>query len=466
MPVSTDSMLGQLIAPDIQALIKAKDYKEVRESLSELDPVDIAEAILVLSLEDQALVFRLLPRQVAADVFEYLPFSAQEDVLHSLGQENLAALLNEMEPDDRTAFLEELPGKVTRRLLELLSPEERAVATELLGYPEHSIGRRMTTEYVAVRNEWTVEEVFQYIRKNGQDKETINVIYVIDENERLIDDIRLRQLIFAEPQARIAEISDGSYVTLNANDDQEKAIEVMSKYDRIALPVVDSDGTLVGIVTADDVFDVAAEETTEDMHRMGGMEALKDPYWQVSFLSMVKKRAGWLSLLFLSEMLTATAMGYFENEIQKAVVLALFIPLIISSGGNSGSQATSLIIRALALQDISLRQWFRVFRREMCTGFLLGCILGTIALIRINFWPARLALYGPHYFLVAITVFCALIGVVLFGTIVGAMLPFIFRSLGFDPALSSAPFVATLVDVTGIVIYFSVAMVILHGTLL
>jgi len=456
-------MLGQLVGPDIVEMIQKRQFADLRTALSALPLASVAEIFTDMSPPDAAVLFRLMPRDLAADIFAYMPVEAQEALLHSLGQEQVAAVLNEMDPDDRTALLEELPGGVTQRLLALLSPEERRVATELLGYPEDSVGRIMTPDYVAVRQDWTVAEVLNRV---GRDKETFNVVYITDAQGRLIDEIRLRELILADPSTPLADLMDKQFSALDARQDQEEAVEAFKRLDRTALPAVDSNGHLVGIVTVDDVLDVAEEEVTEDMHKMAAMETLEAPYLRTPFLTLVRKRALWLSALFIGEMLTATAMGYFEHEISRAVVLALFIPLIISSGGNSGSQAASLIIRALALREVSLRDWSRVFLREIASGLALGCVLGSIALVRIMFWPWRLSLYGEHYAMVAATVSVSLIGVVMYGTLVGAMLPILLRRIGLDPAVSSAPFVATLVDVSGIVIYFTIAAVMLHGILL
>jgi magnesium transporter len=311
-----------------------------------------------------------------------------------------------------------------------------------------------------------VADVLGHLRKVGRDRETFNQLYVVDDKGRLVDSVRLRNLVVAELDAPVAEVFDHASPSLRATDDQETAVAAFKKYDRTILPVLDSNDVLVGVVTVDDVLDVAEKEATEDIQKMGGMEALDAPYLTIGLFSMIKKRAGWLAILFVGEMLTATAMGYFQDEIAKAVVLALFVPLIISSGGNSGSQATSLIIRALAVRDITLGDWWRVIRREAVAGVALGCVLASIALVRILLWPSRAKVYGEHYVLVASTVACSLIGVVLFGSLAGSMLPFILRRLGFDPAAASAPFVATLVDVTGLVIYFTIAYQILHGTLL
>jgi magnesium transporter len=410
--------------------------------------------------------FRALPRDLAADVFEYLPLEAQQQLLRAMAREEVATILNEMAPDDRTAMLDELPGTVTQHLLQLLTPEERAVAVTLLGYPEGSIGRLVTPDYVRVRPDWTIEYVLDHIRRYGQDSETLSIVYVIDERGRLVGEIPIRKILLLPPDTRVSEVTDRRVVALKATDTQESAVPVFQNEDRVALPVVDSGGTLIGIVTVDDVLDVAQHAATRTLQRFGGLQALDEPYLQVPFLAMVRRRASWLVVLFLGEMLTATAMAFFEKEIQRAVVLALFVPLIISSGGNSGSQAATLVIRALALGELSLGEWWRVMRREVWSGLALGGILGAIGFLRIALWSAFSDLYGPHWHLVAITVGVALVGVVLWGTLAGSLLPFVLRRFGLDPAVSSAPFVATLVDVTGLLIYFSAAVLILRGTLL
>jgi magnesium transporter len=427
---------------------------------------DVASVLANLSLEERVLVFRILPRKTAAETFAYLETDEQNALLRAMASEEAAALLNNMAPDDRTTLLEELPAEATRQLLELLTPEERAEAVQLLGYPEGSIGRLMTPHYVRVREEWTVAQVLDHIRTHGRDSETLNVIYVVDDNGQLIDDVRIREFLLTAPTNAVKNLMDRRFVALKATDDQETAVRVFRAEDRSALPVTDSAGVLIGIVTVDDVLDVAEQEATEDIQRLGGSEALDEPYMEIAFPKMVQKRAGWLTALFLGEMLTATAMGFFEKEIAKAVVLALFVPLIISSGGNSGSQASTLVIRALALGEVTLRDWWRVMRREIGAGLALGGILGTIGFLRITIWSAFSTIYGEHWVLIALTVSLTLVGVVLWGTLVGSLLPFGLRRLGFDPAASSAPFVATLVDVTGLVIYFSVGILMLHGTLL
>lgn len=383
-----------------------------------------------------------------------------------MAHEEVVNILNDMSDDDRTELLEELPAQVTQKLLNLLSPEERQRASQLLGYAENSVGRLMTPHFVRVRPHWSVSQALDHIRRYGTDSETMSLVYVIDEKGKLIDDLRIRQILLASPETLISDLMDKRFVALKATDDQEVAVEAFREADLNALPVTDTEGVLIGIVTVDDIFDVAEEEATEDIQKMGGTEALDEPYMEIGIPTMVRKRATWLIVLFLSEMLTATAMGKFESEIAKAVVLSIFVPLVISSGGNSGSQASTLIIRAMALGEVTLKDWWRVMRREILSGLSLGGILGTIGFIRISTWALVFHSYGEHWLLLALTVGLALIGIVLWGTLSGSMLPFLLRRIGLDPATSSAPFVATLVDVSGLVIYFTVAAIILRGTLL
>jgi len=453
-------------ADEIASIIRERNFARLRDVLRNRPASDVASVLANLSIDERVLVFRILPRKTAAETFAYLDPEEQNALLRAMASEEAAALLNNMAPDDRTTFLEELPAEATRQLLSLLTPEERAEAVQLLGYPEGSIGRLMTPQYVSVKEEWTVTQVLDHIRTHGQDSETLNVIYVVDDHGLLVDDIRIREFLLTAPTNLVKNLMDRRFVALKATDDQETAVRVFKAEDRSALPVTDSAGALIGIVTVDDVLDVAEREATEDIQRLGGSEALEEPYMDIAFRRMVQKRAGWLTALFLGEMLTATAMGFFEKEIAKAVVLALFVPLIISSGGNSGSQASTLVIRALALGEVTLRDWWRVMQREIGAGLALGGILGVIGFLRITVWSAFSTIYGPHWMLVALTVSVALVGVVLWGTLIGSLLPFLLRRLGFDPATSSAPFVATLVDVTGLVIYFTVGIVVLRGTVL
>jgi magnesium transporter len=465
-------MVGNLLAPEIKSMIDARNFGALRELFREWPPADVAEVILDLPEDEQVIIFRVLPAALAADVFEYIGVEEQQKLLRAMAHEQVVAILNEMSPDDRTALLEELPSAAARQLIRLLTPEERHVATALLGYPEDSVGRLMTPDFIQVKEDWTVQHVLDYVRQYGRDTETLNFVYVVDERGKLIDDVRMREFLLRPLTAKVSDIRDQSFVALNVGDSQQDALNVFRKYDRAALPVIDSSGVLVGIVTADDMLDVAEKEATEDIQKFGGMEALEEPYMRIPVWRMVRKRAGWLVILFLGEMLTATAMANYQQELAKALVLALFLPLIISSGGNSGSQASTLMIRAMALGEVTLRDWWRVMGREVQAGLSLGVILGAIGIMRVGAWAIigeqyfHQQPYGAHWPLVALTVGIALVGVVLWGTLSGSMLPFLLRRVGADPATSSAPFVATLVDVTGLIIYFSIALVIMRGAML
>ncbi len=458
--------INRLIGPDVAALLQRRRYDQLRSALVEIEPADVADLISGLDAEESAVTFRLLPRDLAADVFSYLDAEQQEALIARLGTERLAVLINEMDPDDRTVLLEEVPAEVANRLIALLTPAERSITQTILNYPEESIGRLMTPDYVRVRRDQSIAEAMRHIRRYGRDAETVNVIYVVDQQGRLIDDLKIRQFLLADPEQSVESIMDESFVALRVTDDREEAVRQIERYDRVALPVVDSRGILVGIVTADDVADVAEEEATEDIQKMGGMEALHAPYLESGFGSMVRARGGWLSILFVGQMLTASAMGLFEGAIERAVVLALFLPLIISSGGNAGSQATSLVIRAMAVGEVQLRDWWTVLSRELAVGASLGVLLGAIGLLRVVLWPGGPGVYGDHYVLLGLTLAISTLGVVTFGTFAGSMLPFVLRRFGLDPAAASAPFVATVVDVTGVLVYFTVATYLLRGTIL
>jgi len=452
--------------PEIESLIAERKLSILKEILSDWTPADIADLIVDLPEQDKVIVFRVLPADLATDTFEHLEFDTQEELLKAMGNEEVASILNDMSPDDRTALLEELPGTYAKRLIQLLSADERKVAQTLLGYPENSVGRLMTPDYIAVKQDWSVSDTLEFIRKNGEDSETLNVIYVVDNKGKLIDDIRIREVILSPLDKIISDLMDENFTTLNVHDDQEKAVDLFKKYDRVALPVIDNYGILIGIVTVDDVFDVAEEEATEDIQKIAGVSALEEPFPTIPIFSMVKKRAIWLTILFVAQILTAVAMGFFGDEISKAVVLSIFIPLVISSGGNSGSQAATLVIRAMAVGEIVLADWWLIMRREILSGLMLGGILGIIGFLQVAVLTNVFHVISSHWVLIGITVFFSLIGIVLWGTISGSMLPFILKRLGVDPATSSAPLIATLCDVTGLVIYFSVAMLVLSGTLL
>jgi magnesium transporter len=463
-------MFGNLLEPEIRDLIEARNFTALREVFEDWPPADLAELLNDLPDEERALVFRLLPQKVASVVFEYLELESQKHLLRSMGDEQVAKVVNDMSSDDRTHLLEELPSGAVTQLLRMLSPEERRIAQSLLNYPEGSVGRLMTPDFIAVKDEWTMQRVLDWVREHGEDSETLDVIYVIDDQGKLIDDVRIREVLLKPLDTLMSEIRDGVFVTLAVTDSQEDAVDVFRKYHRVALPVIDGQGLLVGVVTIDDVLDIVEEETTSDIQKIGGSEALDEPYDKISMGRMLRKRAPWLVILFLSEMFTSNALAHFQAEIEQIVVLAFFVPLIISSGGNSGSQATTLVIRALALGEVRLRDWWRVMGRELLVGLLLGLGLGVVGFLRVisqqslhDWFPGLMQGYGEHPFLMGETIFLSLIGVVAWGTLIGASLPFLLSRMKLDPAVASAPFVATLVDVTGIFIYFSVAALVMKG---
>jgi magnesium transporter len=461
-------MIGTPILPEIRELIEQRNFSALQRLFDDWLPVDLAELISDLPENEQAILFRLLTKDVATETFEYLDFDAQQNLLNALTQKDVTHILNSMSADDRTALLEELPGPVAQELLKLLSFKEFKIAKTLLAYAEDSVGRLMSPDFLSVNKEWEISRVLEYIRTYGHESETLNVIYAVDDHGKLVGEMLARDLLLSPLDKKVSDIvsDEDKLITLTATQDQIDALETFKRYDSVALPVVDSNGYLIGIVTVDDMLDVAEEEETEDIQKFGGIEALDEPYIDVPLLQLVKNRAVWLVVLFLGEMLTASAMTYFEGELAKAIVLATFIPLIISSGGNSGSQAATLIIRSLSLGEISIRDWWTVMRREILSGLMLGGILGCIGVVRVVLWATFLGHYTSTWLLIGITVGISLVGIVLWGTIAGSMLPMLLKRLGLDPATSSAPFVATLVDVTGIIIYFSVASLLLKGVLL
>lgn len=464
--VEQSPKISVVLVPEIAAMLDQKRTFEVRSALTELQLPEIADLLTELEPHHRAVAFRLLPRDLAADVYTELSTPIQQRLQEDLTDEQLAQVFNEMDPDDRADLFDEMPGQLAAQLLAMMRPEERRSTQVVLGYPADSVGRLMTPEYLALTPDWKVQQALDHIRRHGRDAETVHILYVTDDRGRLLDDIRIRELLLADPSARVEELMDDSAVWLNARDDREVAVHMMERYDVSVLPVVDRDHVLVGIVTFDDVADVAEEETTEDIHKAAAIAPLTEPYLDVSMKTMFTKRAGWLAVLFLGQMLTATAMEHFESQLQAVIVLTIFIPLIISSGGNSGSQATSLIIRAMAVGEVTIRDWWRVMRREVLVGLSLGLFLALIGLIRVMGWQwLQLHDYGSAYASVAVTVAIALVGVVTWGSLVGSMLPFALRRLGLDPATSSAPFVATLVDVTGLLIYFYAATIVLRSAL-
>ena len=447
-------------------VIASEDKLAIQEFLNNQNISDVANLVYE-NLDYESQIISHLSIHRAASVFKILDLSEQKKIIQNLPPFKSAELLNELPADDRVAFLEVLPNNVVRELIKTLDPEERKITLELLGYPENSVGRLMNPDYVYVYEYNTVKEVIETIRRFGSNSETVDVIYVINYKGELLDDIRIRDIILAQPEVKVSELMDERFISLNATDDQELANEAFKMNNRVALPVTDNQNILLGIITIDDVLWIANEEFSEDIQKIGGTEALDEPYLDISIFKLLKKRASWLTLLFIGEMLTASAMQFFQSEIESATVLALFIPLIRRSGGNSGSQASTLIIQAMALNELSIKDWWRVMRRELLTGFLLGLILGLIGLLRISIWQnLHIFDYGEHWKIIALTISCSLIGIVLWGSLMGSMLPILLKRLKLDPAASSAPFVATLVDVTGIVIYFSIAFLFLKGILL
>ena len=455
----------ETIREQFMEILQRDELLEIREFLNEQMISDVAELIYEFP-EYEGKIISNMSIHRAASVFKILDLSNQKSIIQELPPFKTAELLNELPADDRTSFLEELPSEVVKELIRLLDPEERKITLSLLGYPEGSVGRLMTPDYISVQVDWTIDEILEHIREVGKESETIDVVYVVNDKGEFVDDVRIREIILSSPDRIIGDIIDHRFITLKVTDDQEVANQIFRMNNRVALPVVDDKNLLLGIVTIDDVLWVTNEEFSEDMQKMGGTEALDEPYLEMPIMKLFKKRVVWLIVLFLGEMLTATAMGYFEDEIAKAVVLALFVPLIISSGGNSGSQASTLIIQAMAVGEIELSDWWRVLRRELISGVLLGTVLGLIGFMRIILWNSVFHTYGDHTLLIGFTVGFSLVGVVLWGTIAGSMLPIVLNKLGADPATSSAPFVATLVDVTGLVIYFSTAYFFMKNILL
>lgn len=451
----------------LKQTLNTGDEAALQELLNSQNISDIA-ALIDEYPEYTSQVMSTLAVHRAASVFKILDINAQKTIVRELHSSRTAALLNELPADDRTDFLEELPKKVIRDLIKLLDPGERKITLSLLGYPEDSVGRLMTPEYVYLSIHNTVAQAFEIIRKIGVHMETIDVVYVVNEHGELVDDIRIKDLILAEPHARMDQITDDRVIALNVHDDQEHASQVFKMNNRVALPVTDDYNILLGIVTIDDILWVADEEYSEDMQKIGGTEALNEPYLNISFPKLIQKRVGWLVILFLSEMLTSSAMQFFAKELEAAIMLSFFVPLIMSSGGNSGSQASTLIIQAMTVGEVRLSDWWRVMRREILSGLTLGGILGFIGFVRIAFWHYMMAhgimqdVYGEHWIELGLAVGFTLVGVVLWGTFSGSMLPMVLKKLGADPAVSSAPFVSTLVDVTGLIIYFSVAYIFLH----
>jgi magnesium transporter len=450
----------------VHLLIEKRDFQGIRQLLVSLPHADASDLLEHLDPVEMAVSFRLLPKTVAAEIFEYIDPNHQEDLIRALGEKDAASILNAMSDDDRTAFLEECPDHAVS-LLSLLDPAQQRVALQLLGYPENSVGRMMTTKFVSIRQNWTIQQALDYVKERAKDVYYVHVVCSVDESGKLLGVHRIRDIFTADAASKVSDLPAAPPIYLKVTDSQKDAVKLFRKHSRTIIPVVNADMIVLGIVTVDDVLETASEEAAKDIAFLGAVEVPEEPLLDTPLRQLIRQRAGWLVILFIGEMFTATAMGFFEGAIEKAVVLSLFLPLIISSGGNSGSQASALVIRAMALAEVNLKDWFKVFRREITSGLGLGVILGTIGFARIAIWHfffpnlcGNTPGYGEHWFLLGLVIFFSLIGVVLWGSLSGAMLPFILRRLGFDPAKAAAPFVATIVDVTGLVIYFLIAGII------
>ena len=449
------------LAPEVTDVLTAP--------LAELNTADAVEYLNSQNFQTTAAILAALPLLRVVKIFEQPELRDASALVAVQDPSRAAELLCQMADDRATDIFQGLKPDEREQLVWRLGPETRRAIQKLLRYPPHTAGALMTTEFVGVPADWTVGRTLQYVREVERSRETVYAIYLLDPHtQTLVQVVTMRRLITGDMDAPILDVAQvNAPITVDAQLDQEEVARLIRRHDLLAIPVVDAQRHVLGIVTVDDILDTLIAESTEDVQKFGGVEALDKPYMQIGFVEMIRKRAGWLSVLFLGEMLTASAMQHFNDELSKAMVLTLFIPLIMSSGGNSGSQATSLLIRSLALRELRLRDWWKVALREIPNGVVLGAILGLLAITRIAIWQGTgLYDYGPHWQVVALTIGVALIGIVTFGSLSGSMLPFVLQRLGFDPASASAPFVATLVDVTGLVIYFSIAALILGGTLL
>jgi magnesium transporter len=458
----TDDFLVKL-----REAISARNGAFVIAQLKELHPPDIADIFNELEIEEAKYVYTQLDEQIAADVLVELDDDVREEFLASLTSKEIAEHIDNMDSDDAADVISELPDNVQDEVLSHMEDSEQASdIVDLLNYDENTAGGLMATELVRVHVNSNAIECVREIREQADNVENIYAIYVVDDDEKLVGLLHLKKLIVSSTRSKVSEIYDAKIISVKTNTPAEEVANIMDKYNLVVLPVVDALGRLVGRITIDDVVDFRREEETEEVQKMAAMEALDEPYMNTRFLQMIKKRAGWLVLIFIGETLTATAMVFFQDDISKVVTLALFIPLIISSGGNSGSQASTLIIRALALGEITIRDWWRIIKKEIATGLTIGLILGIIGFTRVALWSYFTPVYGEHWLLIAFTIGTALVGVVAWGTLMGSLLPLGLKRIGLDPAVSSAPLVATLVDVTGIIIYFSVAILFLKGVLL
>jgi len=454
-----------MLAQELREKILEGNFSEVlQHSGYDEYPAEVARLLQTLDNDEATSVFLSFPEDIQTKVFPFLDYVQQHIISEELPRPQISTILNNLESNDRVAFFENLDGIEVTEFLNLLNDKNRLDTYDLLGYPEQSVARMINTRFTTVRKEWTLGQAIEHLRRFYTDTPAANVVFVVDNNGRLVDDLHIRKLALNDPARKIEDIMDGYYVKLDIQDSIEDAIQKFKEYDRVAIPVTNSNNVVMGVVTIDDVIDEAEEKDTKDMQQFGGVESLDLPYVKTGFFTMIQKRAVWLIILFIGELFTATAMAFFELELKKAIVLQLFIPLIISSGGNTGSQAATLIIRAMALKELSYKDWWYVMKREIFSGLTLGLILGFIGFVRIVVWQyLGWYNYGEtfNWVLVGLTVSLSVIGVVLWGTLSGSMIPMVLKRFNLDPATSSAPFVATLVDVTGLVIYFSIAAVLL-----
>jgi len=445
-------MITELVKPEITELIDRQDWAALQEAIDDWPIPEIAELLMDLSSANRVIIFRLLPRAKIAEVFSYMETEAQNQIADSLSDEETRHILTNMAPDDRTMFLEELPGRITQRLLNLLNPQDLREATQLLGYPEESVGRLMTPDYIAVRPGWTIEQCLKHIRAMGKKSETLNMIYVTDTSWKLLDALELQNFILNEPDDLVSDIMDDTFASVNAFDDREDAVSTMQKFDKTALPVIDTEGVLLGIVTVDDVLDVAEEEATEDFHKSGGIAPLERTYRETSIFGLFNKRIGWLMILVIVSLMSSGVIKAFEEILASAIALAFFIPLLIGSAGNAGAQAATLMVRAIATDDVKLSHWLQTTGREMIVGLLLGAIMGAACYV--------LGLYfgGTD---IAIIVGATMIAIILLANIIGTLLPFLLTFLKLDPAVASSPLIATIMDASGLLIYFGIATLVL-----
>jgi len=447
-------MLKNALKPEIVEMIHEKKWRDLREALASWPAPDIADLLTELEEDEMVITFRLLPRELRAEVFVLLDVEYQLRLIKEMSNRHIQSVISELTPDDRTELFEDLPGRVTQKLLTLLPPEDRRESLRLLGYPENSVGRLMTPDYVAIYPHWTIGQALDHIRKNGKDAETINTIYVIDEDSHLLDELPLRKLILASPEEKVESLMDKQFIAISAYEDQEQAVKIVEKYDLVAIPVVDSQNVLLGIVTVDDILDVLEDEVTEDAHKGGAVLPLGISYSSASTWTLYRKRIVWLSLLALSGFLTGNVLAVFQNTLSSIIYLAFFIPVLIGTGGNTSSQASTLIIRALAVGDVTVKKWLRVIGKEFLVGLPLGLSMGVILFLWGYLWK--------NDFHIGLVVGLSASVIVIWANIVGSLLPILLTKLKFDPAVISSPLLSTFLDITGLLIYFTIAKAIFN----